>query len=191
MAAAMTTIIAVAGVGGLLGSAVLFASKPSDVGETAARDTQPSWTEIGWPFPIDQWGGGKAFNCKPSDCGAEINVYVRAKIGFCNCATGVADDEELERVGDLQLVAGRPYSAAGPGRPIAAARMQGRSRPYLIIGLFGSSKSALAMALNERCDVVVATAIVNGRPPISAENAVIRFLNGDVISRWADVALGL
>ena len=195
MATAMKKIIAVAvaaaGFGGLLGSAALFASKPSDVGETAPRDTRPSWTEIGWPFPIDQWGGGKAFNCKPSDCGAEINVYVRAKIGFCNCAIGVADDEELERVGDLQLVASPPDSAAGPGRPIAAARMQGRSRPYLIIGSFGSPKSALAMALNDRCDVVVATAIVNGRPPISAENAVIRFLNGDVISRWADVALGL
>ena len=189
----MKTIIAVAvaGLGGLLGSAALFASKPSDVGETAARDTRPSWTEIGWPFPIDQWGSGKAFNCKPSDCGAEINLYVRAKIGFCNCATGVADDEELERVGDLPLVGSPPYSAAGPGRPVAAARMQGRSRPYLIIGSFGLPKSALAMALNERCDVVVATAIVNGRPPISAENAVIRFLNGNVISRWADVALGL
>ena len=189
----MKTIIAVAvaGLGGLLGSAALFASKPSDVGETAPRDTRPSWTEIGWPFPIDQWGSGKAFNCKPSDCGAEINLYVRAKIGFCNCATGVADDEELERVGDLPLVGSPPYSAAGPGRPVAAARMQGRSRPYLIIGSFGSPKSALAMALNERCDVIVATAIVNGRPPISAENAVIRFLNGDVISRWADVALGL
>jgi len=195
MATAMKKIIAVAvaaaGFGGLLGSAALFASKPSDVGETAPRDTRPSWTEIGWPFPIDQWGGGKAFNCKPSDCGAEINVYVRAKIGFCNCATGVADDEELERVGDLQLVAGRPYSAAGPGRPIAAARMQGRSRPYLIIGSFGSPTSALTVALNDRCDVIVATAIVNGRPPISAENAVIRFLNGDVIARWADMALGL
>ena len=38
---------------------------------------------------------------------------------------------------------------------------------------------------------IVATAIVNGRPPISSEDAVIRFLNGDVISRWADMALGL
>ena len=163
MATAMKTIIAVAvaGLGGLLGSAALFASKPSNVGEAAARDTRPSWTEIGWPFPIDQWGSGKAFNCKPSDCGAEINLYVRAKIGFCNCATG------------------------------AAARMQGRSRPYLIIGSFGSPTSALALALNDRCDVIVATAIVNGPPPISAEDAVIRFLNGDVISRWADMALGL
>jgi hypothetical protein len=186
----MKTIIAVAGLGGLLGSAALFALKPSDVGETAARDTRPSWTEIGWPFPIDQWGSGKAFNCKPSDCGAEINLYVRAKIGFCNCATGVADDEELERVGDLPLVGSPPYSAAGPGRPVAAARMQGRSRPYLMIGSFGSPTSALALALNDRCDVIVATAIVNGPPPISAEDAVILFLNGDVISRWADMALG-
>jgi hypothetical protein len=47
------------------------------------------------------------------------------------------------------------------------------------------------VALNDRCDVIVATAIVNGRPPISAEDAVIRFLNSDVISRWADTALGL
>ena len=187
----MKTIIAVAGLVGLLGTAALFASKPLNVGETAARDTRPSWTETGWPFPIDQWGSGKAFNCKPSDCGAEINLYVRAKIGFCNCATGVADDEELERVGDLPLVGSPPYSAAGPGRPIAAARMQGRTRPYLIIGSFGSPKSALAVALNDRCDVIVATAIVNGRPPISAEDAVIRFLNSDVISRWADMALGL
>jgi hypothetical protein len=190
MATAMKTIIAVAGLGGLLGSAALFASKPSDVGETAARDTRPSWTEIGWPFPIDQWGSGKAFNCKPSNCGAEINLYVRAKIGFCNCATGVADDEELERVGDLPLVGSPPYSAAGPGRPLAA-RMQGRTRPYLITGSFGSPKSALAVALNDRCDVIVATAIVNGGLPISAEDAVIRFLNSDVIARWADMALGL
>jgi hypothetical protein len=69
--------------------------------------------------------------------------------------------------------------------------MQGRTRPYLIIGSFGSPKSALAVALNDRCDVIVATAIVNGGPPISAEDAVIRFLNSDVISRWADMALGL
>ena len=125
MATAMKRIIAVAvaaGFGGLLGSAALFASKPSDVGEAAARDTRPAWTEIGWPFPIDQWGSGKAFNCKPSDCSAEINLYVRAKIGFCNCATGVADDEELERVGDLPLVGSprtRQPDRAGRSPPLA------------------------------------------------------------------------
>jgi len=24
---------------------------------------QPVWTEVKWPFPIDQWGTGRAFAC--------------------------------------------------------------------------------------------------------------------------------
>ena len=61
------------------------------------------WTEIKWPFPLDQWGTGRAFRCRAADCGAEIDLYLRAKLGFCNCATGVSDDAELDRVGDLEL----------------------------------------------------------------------------------------
>ncbi|MEA2839255.1 MAG: hypothetical protein QOF41_585 [Methylobacteriaceae bacterium] len=60
----------------------------------------PVWSEAKWPFSIDQWGTGKAFRCEATDCGGEISVYLRPKIGFCNCTTGVADDEELERVAD-------------------------------------------------------------------------------------------
>ena len=56
---------------------------------------RPVWTEVGWPFPLDQWGRGRAFQCKAADCGREVKLYLRAKIGFCNCATGVADDAEL------------------------------------------------------------------------------------------------
>ena len=58
----------------------------------------PVWLEVPWSFPIDQWGKGKAFTCKAADCGTAVTVYVRAKIGFCNCSTGVADDEELDRI---------------------------------------------------------------------------------------------
>ena len=39
-----------------------------------------------------------------ADCGAEIKLYLRAKLGFCNCTTGVSDDAELDRVGDLELL---------------------------------------------------------------------------------------
>ena len=56
-----------------------------------------------WPFPLDQWGTGRAFRCGAADCGAEVSLYLRPKLGFCNCATGVSDDEELDRVGDLEL----------------------------------------------------------------------------------------
>src|SRR4051794_29192925 len=80
-----------------------------DTNATAAPSPlSPVWTDAKWPFPIDQWGTGRAFVCKAADCGAEVTLYLRAKLGFCNCTTGVADDEELERVGDLDLVgAGR------------------------------------------------------------------------------------
>ena len=63
----------------------------------------PVWSEVKWPFPLDQWGNGRAFVCAAADCGAEISLYIRPKIGFCNCATGVSDDAELDRVGDLEL----------------------------------------------------------------------------------------
>src|SRR5215469_16579992 len=67
-------------------------------------ELRPAWTEFKWPFPIDQWGIGRAFACKPAECGVAVNVYLRPKIGFCKCATGVDDDEELERVGDHALI---------------------------------------------------------------------------------------
>jgi hypothetical protein len=62
---------------------------------TVAR---PVWTEVKWPFPIDQWGTGRAFVCKAGDCGSEVKLYLRAKLGSCNCATGVADDADLDRI---------------------------------------------------------------------------------------------
>ena len=83
---------------------------------------------MAWPFPIDQWGKGKAFRCKAADCGAEVNIYLRAKLGFCNCTTGVADDDDLDRMGDLDLVG--KASPLGAGRPVSIAWMKGRSRAY-------------------------------------------------------------
>src|SRR5215475_7565730 len=76
-------------------------------GARAAPAKTPSWNEVSWPFPMDQWGMGKAFVCKAAECGAEVTVYIRAKIGFCNCTTGVADDDELDRVSDFDLFENR------------------------------------------------------------------------------------
>src|SRR5499427_9086919 len=91
-------------------------------GPAAPRDTaapaqplaalRPAWTEFKWPFPIDQWGIGRAFVCKPAECGVEVNVYLRPKIGFCKCATGVDDDDELERVGDNALIGANTVALA-------------------------------------------------------------------------------
>ena len=115
--------VAAASLGCVLAAALAWFGLPRHAAATA---TVPVWTEVAWPFPIDQWGKGKAFRCKAADCGAEVNIYLRAKIGFCNCTTGVADDEDVDRMGDLVLVG--EASALGTGRPISIASMKGRSR---------------------------------------------------------------
>jgi hypothetical protein len=84
-------------------SAGTYLALERSAAEPAVR---PVWTEIKWPFPLDEWGIGKAFGCRALDCGSDVELYLRAKIGFCNCTTGVADDKELERVADLDLLVG-------------------------------------------------------------------------------------
>jgi len=149
----------------------------------------PSWTELPWPFPMDQWGKGKAFQCKAADCGAEVTVYIRAKIGFCNCAAGVADDEELDRISDFDLM-GHQLTALGPGQPITVAWMKGRSRAFSVEAQ-RAGRSALSLGFNDRCDAIVATAVVGLDRPAAVEAAVLEFLNSSVVARWAEVTLGL
>jgi hypothetical protein len=152
-----------------------------------SEPARPVWTETTWPFPIDQWGQGWAYQCKAADCGTDVNLYLRPKIGFCNCQTGVADDAELDRVSDVDLV-GSERSALGPGRPITVHWMKGRSRGYRVGA--PSAKSVLSLAFNDRCDVIVAT-VVAGDEPVAQEQAVLEFLNGDLVRQWAEAALGL
>jgi len=55
---------------------------------------QGAWQEIPWPFPRDAWPAGRAFRCNAAGCGGPMEVYVRPKVGFCNCATGISGDAE-------------------------------------------------------------------------------------------------
>ena len=158
-------------------------------GQQAADAGKPAaWSEVKWPFPLDQWGVGRAFRCPAADCGADISLYLRAKLGFCNCATGVSDDAELDRVGDLELLSAK-FDGLHDGRPISVGWMKGRSRPYQVAMRYGSPRTALAIAFNDKCDVVVATAVADDVS--TAERAALDFLNGDLVLRWAEKELGL
>lgn len=148
----------------------------------------PSFAEVKWPFPMDEWGLGQAYRCGPEDCGAEVTVYLRAKIGFCNCSTGVSDDAELERVADVELL-NEKFSAPAAGHEIAVAWMKGRSRPYDVPGR--APASTLALAFNDHCDVLVATAVVPNGPAAPVEPAVLAFLNSPTVIQWAKKVLGL
>ena len=50
---------------------------PRSTSDVAAHLT---WVEFKWPFAIDQWGTGRAFACTAADCGAEVRLYIRAKL---------------------------------------------------------------------------------------------------------------
>jgi len=173
--------------GGVLGAAVLAGQMlPA---RTAAVEPKPQWTEVVWPFAMDQWGKGKAFHCRAEHCGSEVRLYLRAKIGFCGCITTI-DDEEVDRVGDLDLL-GKENAALGPGRAIDVRWMKGRSRGYALRGSGASARSALSIAFHDRCDMVVATAAMTDERPAEQEAAVLDFLNSEQVLRWAEVTLGL
>ena len=171
-------VLALVGLGAIPGSSPVF--DPS-LRSSAPVEFRPAWTEFEWPFPLDQWGIGRAFVCKPADCGTEVKVYLRPKNGFCNCAPGDIDDEELDRVGDTQLIAPETL-ASGRGRSIEIAWMKGRSRVFEKADT--TQARVLSIAFHDGCDLIVAVATFAPGNSDAAEAAVIAFLNSDRMVRW-------
>src|SRR5262245_55007784 len=132
--------------GGLMVGLGAIAAAWALLGQHAAP--RAVWAELRWPFPADQWGRGKAFRCGRGDCGAAVDLYLRAKLGFCDCTNGVADDDDLHRMSDFDLVDGA-VSPLGPGRPIAVGSMKGRSRAYAIAARDAPRRTALTVAFND------------------------------------------
>jgi len=148
----------------------------------------PRWTEVTWPFPIDQWGTGRAFRCGAEACGVTVNLYLRPKIGFCNCAKGVYDDAELDRVGDVELI-GPQFSGVASGHEVTVGWMKGRSRAFMVSGPYQPTGSADAIAFNDKCDVVIATVTADGDLG-RGEREALKFLNSELVLRWARAELG-
>jgi len=148
---------------------------------------EPVWTETKWPFLQDQWGIGKAFVCMPADCGVKVDVFIRPKIGFCNCSTGVSDDNELERVADTELVSPK-VRPLGPASPVTVGWMRGLSRAYLASD---EKANLLSVAFNDECDVVVAVASLGKADPNVVAPALVSFLNSTPMVLWAKKELGL
>lgn len=155
----------------------------------AGADT-PRFSETKWPFLIDQWGLGRAFECKAADCGLDVTLYLRAKVGFCNCTTGVADDEEVERVSDLNLF-GTNSQGRASGVPVAVGWMKGRSRTYVVVGGGVPPRFATTIALNNKCDAIVATVVANRSLSPDIERAAVEFLGSDPLLGWAKANTGL
>jgi len=151
---------------------------------------QPAWTEIKWPFLYDAWGPGRAFRCEAAACGSRISVYIRPKVGFCNCSTGVADDDEIDRVGDVNLIA-ESYRPLEVGKPVAIGGMRGRARTFALELPRAPPQYAIGVAVSKKCDAMVAT-FVSDRPITAGlEQVALAHLNTEPITRWADASVGL
>jgi hypothetical protein len=140
------------------------------------------WHEIAWPFPRDAWPAGRAYRCPAATCGDDIELYARPKIGFCNCDTGVADDDEVDRVADLDLLSEK-FVPLEPGKVVHVADMAGRARNYDLRMRDGSHRLAVGIAASRRCDLMVAVAV--GKP--AAANVVrkaLDFLGSNAIAGW-------
>ena len=148
-------------------------------------DGKANWQEIAWPFPRDGWPAGRAFRC--TSCG-NVELYVRPKIGFCNCDTGVADDDEVDRVADLDLISER-FSPLAAGKVVRVADMSGRARAYDLAMTGGAHHTAIGIALSHRCDLLVAVTQGDGEAR-SLELAALVFLASDELHHWMMAALG-
>ena len=140
------------------------------------------WQEIAWPFPRDGWPAGRAFRCAADSCGGEIEIYVRPKLGFCNCDRGVADDDEVDRVADLDLLSER-FVPLEAGRVVRVADMAGRMRKYDLLMSDRSRRLAVGIAVSRRCDLLVAVA--QGKDAASdLGTSAQQFLASAAMTRW-------
>jgi hypothetical protein len=159
-------------------------------GRTAAPAAPHAvWREVNWPFLLDAWGIGRAYRCAPADCGTEINLYLRAKVGFCNCATGVSDNADLDRVSDLDLFS-EQFVGLTDGRPVSVGRLKGRSRLYHVDIPYAAARDMWEIGFNDKCDVAVATVLADPNRLSEAEGLALEFLSSDPVQRWAAVELG-
>jgi hypothetical protein len=175
----LAILIASLAFGALSGVAAYQRVRPA-----AAEIVDARWQEISWPFPRDGWPAGRAFRC--ADCG-DVELYVRPKIGFCNCDTGVADDDEVDRVADLDLISPR-FVPLAAGREVRLADMAGRARAY-DLSMPDGSHTAIGFALSHHCDLVVAVALGRVAEDRLRQKAE-QFLESQGLHRWVLASLG-
>ncbi|QOZ31610.1 hypothetical protein [Bradyrhizobium sp. CCBAU 53421] len=144
------------------------------------------WREIAWPFPRDGWPAGRAFRCGAAECGAEVEVYLRPKLGFCNCDSGVADDDEVDRVSDVDMISAR-FVAPKAGEGVRVADMPGRIRAY-DVETFKGKRTAIGIAVSHRCDLM-AVAAQGGGDAARVRQATLKFLETREIRTWVATAM--
>jgi hypothetical protein len=171
----------------LIAFAIAVGALTGAAGYQHARLDDKGWREIAWPFPRDGWPAGRAFRCDTPACGGEVELYVRPKIGFCNCDSGVADDDEVDRVADLDLISPR-FVPREAGKVTRIAEMKGRLRAYDLDMSDGSRHAAVGIAVSHRCDLLVAVAQGHGEAS-GVQRVALDFLASGDMTKWMTAAM--
>jgi hypothetical protein len=153
----------------------------------SAGSADVGWQEIAWPYPRDGWPPGRAYRCSAAACGEEIDLYVRPKLGFCNCESGVADDDEVDRVADIDLISAQ-FAPAAPGKVVHVAHMPGRMRSYALQNSDGTRRQAIGIAASRRCDLMVAVVLSKSESPGVAV-AALNLLDSDAMVSWMTASM--
>lgn len=140
-----------------------------------------AWRETAWPFLRDAWPAGRAFGCKPGQCGAEVSLYARVKVGFCDCSRGVSDDEELDRVADVDLLSS-DFAPLAAGDPVKISGIDGRKRLYSTNEK--TPRRVIVFAGGRNCNAFVAMAVSAQDIPSQAIKAAEALLDDPAFMRW-------
>jgi hypothetical protein len=182
----MVVVVAAFAFGALTAALAVFGLTVNEWRDGSAA----GWSETAWPFPKDLWSPGKAFRCSAARCGTEVRVFVRTKDGLCSCTAPIADDDDVDRMGDIELVAEK-LTPLQPSRPVKVGPMRGRSRIYDLGPRNAMGRSAIAVAVKDRCDMIVATVVLQHDGAASYETEAVAFLNSASVLRWIEVTIGL
>lgn len=149
----------------------------------AGHGDSSAWSEAAWKMPLDNWGQGRVWHTTVAD-GTDLALYARTKSGFCNCYGGVANDDEIDRIGDVDLH-GDAFAPVASGTVTTIGNLAGRKRLFQTAGHWTSGRFVLSIVAASDCKAVVAT-IVSGKPiPPDAEAKAVALLTGDDFRRWA------
>jgi hypothetical protein len=168
----------------ILAACLVIAAAPGDV---AMPSQTPGWREVGWPFPLDPWPAGRAFRCTGASCAPAVQLAVRPKLGFCNCTTGV-DDDEIDRVSDLAAL-GDSFIPQGQGWSVDFGAFTGRARRYVVADRGGGRRFALAVAASRRCDLVVALVDSDARFDAGTERSALHLLATPRLLDWFEASM--
>jgi hypothetical protein len=160
-----------------VGLASLVARDGAAVSAGAPLLTSAAWSETAWPFLRDQWGAGQALRCDAAHCGIPAQLYLRSKVGFCDCFNHVEDDDDIDRLTDFDLIGGDRVVPLGAGQRLTLAAGPARLRAFQLEDRRGEVRHGIAVVLAVDCQARVAMLVSPQNLTPAIEAVALEFLD--------------